>query len=244
MLIPFKGLALIAQNQKIRKRAVIPIVLSFLIFLLGIIFLLPPLFKDVPWLAAAAGEILGLHRHGSRIAIGLRWLLVVLSYPVAIFGLFYALFLASRFVATPFYALLGECVLCERKIKVKKAMSPRSWLRLQIKIFVVSLAKTIVFAVIGLMLFLISFLPGLGLVSMAGFLLMAAFDVIDISLEALEMTFRERILFFMQELPSFVGLATILGLVFLVPGLNFLLFPAAVAGGSEVLLRSKIRSRP
>jgi uncharacterized protein involved in cysteine biosynthesis len=46
-----------------------------------------------------------------------------------------------------------------------------------------------------------------------------------------------RFAFFRQHFAVFVGLGVSLGLVFLIPGLNFFVLPASVAGGADLVRR-------
>jgi uncharacterized protein involved in cysteine biosynthesis len=103
--------------------------------------------------------------------------------------------------------------------------------------FGVSVLRGFLFGLLGAVLFVFSFVPGLGLLTGFCFLVLVAFDICDYALEALQMNLSERIYFFRRHIAVMVGLGAIMGLVFLVPGLNFFLFPAAVAGAADVVRR-------
>jgi uncharacterized protein involved in cysteine biosynthesis len=66
-------------------------------------------------------------------------------------------------------------------------------------------------------------------------LILIGYDVTDYALEALQWSWERRVKFFRENFPAFIGLGAALGLVFLIPGLNFFLLPASVAGAAELV---------
>lgn len=238
--VPFRGVELILGNKRVRRYAILPFLLVVITFLAGIAFALPALVGFVPMFANSALGLLGLASGG--IASGALYVtLLLVTWPMAIFALLFALFLVSKLIAAPFYALLAERVLVETGLRRDTPFRLSEWIALSGRLFVIALIKIAIFTIVGLALFILSFIPGVGLFTAFGFLLMASFDIVDISLEALNMGLMERFRFFRDEFPAFVGLACMLGLVFLIPGLNFFLFPAAVAGSSGILRRRLAR---
>lgn len=235
-LSPIRGLELIASNRRVRRLAIVPFALTFLVFIAGVFLGLPFIVHLIPFIAQNGVNAIGFAT-GSFGFIAMYWLVTVLAWPVAAFALLFVLFLISRLLATPFYSLLAERVLIERKLKPDDPFALSVWLRTLVPLMIVAIVKTVLFLIVGAMLFVLSFIPGLGAVTAFGFLLMAAFDVVDLSMEAMQMSLGERLKLFASEIPAFSGLAAAMGLVFLLPGLNFFLFPAAVAGGSEIIRR-------
>jgi CysZ protein len=240
---PLKGLELIIKKPKIRHAAIIPFMVVMVIFFLGAILGIPFLFQLVPAIAKQALLLMDIAQTTVLASI-LYWGLILISLPVALFGLLFALFLCSQLLAAPFYALLAEKVLVETGLRVEEPFRVGEWLRSNSHLAVVALIKVTLFAFLGIVLFVLSFIPGVGVFSAAGLLLMTTFDIADVSFEALKMGLRERLHFFRDEFPAFVGLATSLALIFLIPGLNFFLFPAAIAGVSEILLFVRSRNQP
>lgn len=239
---PFKGIELILSNRGLFWTAVLPFSITALIFILGLFFGFPLLAQLIPSLTLQSLLLIGVGNAGFWHSI-LYWVVVVLAWPAAIFALFYSLFLVTRLIATPFYAFLAERVLISRNLIEDRPFEMWDWVVTNWRLMGVALIKVFVFAIVGLVLFLLSFFPGFGLISAFGYLLMAAFDVVDISFEGMRLSFKERLSFFQNELPCFFGLASAMGLVFLVPGLNFFLFPAAVAGASEIIKHRSGRGR-
>lgn len=231
---PFKGLQLILSNRRLFRTALLPFLLTAAVFIAGLIMGFPLLAYYIPLMTIGSLSYIGVGG-GSIWYTILYWVIAVLVWPAAIFGLFYALFLASRLIAAPFFAYLAEHVLIERGLIEDRPFEFVDFIVTNWRLLGVSLFKVLIFLLLGFCLFILSFFPGLGLLTGFGYLLMAAFDVVDMSFEGMRLSFDERVQVFREELPSFFGLAMVMGLVFLVPGLNFFLFPAAVAGGSEII---------
>jgi uncharacterized protein involved in cysteine biosynthesis len=164
-------------------------------------------------------------------------LTLILIWPASLFFLLYGLFVVNKVIAAPFLALLAEYHLIEAGVLADRPFHLRHWLAVGAKMFFVSLIKSIVFTILGVFLFFVSFIPVLNVVAVSGALLIVAFDLSDYAFEALQMGFRERIRFFLANLSTFSGIATAMGLVFFVPGLNVFSFPACVAGATDVVRR-------
>lgn len=239
---PAKGLELILRRPRVRHAAIVPFVAVLFVFVIGIFAGIPALYHLIPSVTHMILLKLGLVDMTTLERV-LYYGIILLTAPVAVFGLLFALFLVSQLLAAPFYALLAERVLIDTRLLAEKPFRAGDWLRTNSHLLAVAVVKVAVFAVLGITLLLFSVVPGFGLVSAFGLLLMTAFDVADISFEALKMGFRERLRFFRDEFASFAGLACALGLIFLIPGLNFFLFPAAIAGVSEILRFARDRKR-
>lgn len=239
LVAPVKGLELIFRNPRVRHSAILPFAIVLITFLLGIFFGLPVLFKLIPWLANKTIATAGLTA-ASVAAKFFYYGLIAMAVPVGVFALLFAVYLASQLLAAPFYALLAERALAESGVLGQRPFRFKAWLKVSLRLLLVAWLKTMLFGVVGGLLFVLSFIPGLGLFSAYGFLLMAAYDIVDISMDAMHFRFGERILFFKRHFPAFFGLATTLGLVFFIPGLNFLLFPASIAGAHVIFARAKV----
>jgi len=238
LMAPFKGIETIFGNPKVRHAAILPFIVVLVVFVVGAVVGLPFLFDAVLWVANATVEAIGVDA-SSPWAITLYWIFVLISLPVAICALLLALFLSSQLLATPFYAFLAERALLEAGLKEQESLPVWRWLMSNAHLFFVAIVKVLVYALLGTSFLIMSLLPGVGIFAAFGLLLMAAFDIVDISLDALNLGLRARLRFFQEELAAISGLAAMLGLVFLIPGLNFFLFPAAIVGSSEIIARSR-----
>jgi CysZ protein len=235
-----RGMGLILASPRIRRWTIVPFVLGLLVIVTGLSFGISYLAGLLPSLAAIGLGWTGIAA-GSWVYGALYWVVLILAWPVSLLALFYFLFLLVRVVAAPFYSFLAEVVLIENGTLKESSFRLGSWLDTSMRMFKVSLVKLVLFTFFGAVLFVLSFLPGLALITGFCFLLMAAFDAVDASFEALQMGFLDRIRYFRANLAVFSGMAVIMGLVFLVPGLNFFLLPSAVVGGADLLHRLDAR---
>ena len=229
---PVRGLRLIAQHPRILTAALIPFVVGLIVILFGAFFgiaflagLLPNLVESVLLAVQLSAD--------SMIFVFLYWFMLVLAWPMALAALLYFLFMIARLIAAPFFAFLAEKVLQE--VAPTKRFHPIHWMRASGRMFVVSFMKLIVFTFVGAALFVFSLIPGLGLFTGFGFLLLLAYDIVDGSLEVFELSSMQRWSFFRDNFGFFSGLALALGLAFLIPGLNFVLLPIAIAGSADVV---------
>jgi uncharacterized protein involved in cysteine biosynthesis len=227
---PLHGLRLLISHPRLMRRAVLPFLVGFFFFVFGGIFGFSALLGLLPTGVANLFHFLSLDPLGWPY-----WLIyygtLILAWPVALFALFYVLLLLAKLVASPLFALLAEAVLSERG----KRFQFISWMRSSVRMFGISLLKLIVFGLAGVILFFLSIIPGLGLFTGFGFLLLVAYDVSDSTFEVYEMSFAERMQCVRTHFPFFSGLSLALGLAFLIPGLNFVLLPIAIAGSADML---------
>jgi CysZ protein len=231
-----RGFGLLLINPRIRRWAIIPFILAALVLVVGFYFGFSVLGGQLPHMVSSGLAFAGIEA-GSLFYSLLYWLILILTWPLGLFLVFYFLFLLVRIVAAPFYSLLAEAALVEIGLLQESEFHLKNWLRVSLLMLKASLLKLLFFGPLAALLFLLSFIPGLGLVTGFCFLLMVAFDVLDASFEALQWSFRERMRYFNKHLSAFSGMAFAMGLVFLIPGLNFFLLPVAVVGGADLLRR-------
>jgi uncharacterized protein involved in cysteine biosynthesis len=99
----------------------------------------------------------------------------------------------------------------------------------------VSLLKSLALLPLGFCLFVFSFLPVLNLISLAGAMMVLAFDCMDYSLEALGLGFRRRIRYMRRHLAQWLGMWGGLAWTLIVPGLTLLIIPGAIVGAAMVV---------
>ncbi len=227
----FRGLALLTSTPALWPYAFLPFMIGLSLFFGGFWWIAGRLSDWVQGLLQFVSSL-----EGAYFSI-LYWISLMIIWPAVVFALIYVIFVLSRLLAAPFHALLAERALIELEVIENRPFRFGEWLRLSIRMIVQSLLKTGAFAAVGLVLLLLSLIPLANILAAIGFLLIAAFDCTDYSLEAVHLTFRERIRLVRDNFAYFCGFAASLGLVFLIPGFNFFLLPAAVAGGSDLLGR-------
>ncbi len=233
---PLIGLTLILESHRVRRLAIIPFILTLLVFMVGLALGLPFITSLVAPFTAWLVSLLKI-KPTSDWAVGLSWVLPVLIWPALAVSLLYLLVVLTRVLVAPFYGLLSEKVLVVRGALEPEKFKLFPWLQINARLFRISIVKAFAFAVLGLILTLLSFIPGVGLFTGFGFMILIGYDVTDYAFEALQWSWEQRISFFRANFPAFIGLGAALGLVFLIPGLNFFLLPASVAGAAELVRR-------
>ncbi len=227
----FRGFGLLGRTPGLWPFAVAPLAIGMTFLVSGLV-----------WAFGHAGAWIGSWAAGLEFApealrTPLYWAAVIFSWPVLLLAVLYVSYLFTKLVGSPFYALLAERSLIALALLEDKPFRFVPWLRVSARMFVVSLLKTLLFAMFGALLFVATWIPGVNLAAAFGFLLIVSFDCADYSFEAMQMGFRDRLRYFREHFAYFCGFAGSLGLVFFVPGFNFFLLPAAVAGGSELVRR-------
>lgn len=169
----------------------------------------------------------------------------IIYYPLIIgggllvlIGIVYVVFLAHGLIAAPFYSLLAERTLSFLGKKNDQKFSFSQWLRMSLRMLKVSLIKTVLFLILGAILFVCSFIPAINLVAVLGAMMILAFDCIDYSFEAKGWGLRQRVGYMFRNRWQWIGMALGLALTLFVPGLTLLIVPGAVVGGAIILKES------
>ena len=164
-----------------------------------------------------------------------------LLFWIAFIGiLLYGTFLLATLVASPFNAIIAEKTLSHYGLLHNPPLNWRRWVTVSVRMFVISIVKTLIFAVIGIILLILSFIPLVNLLASFVAFLIIAFDCMDYSFEAKQMKLSQRFKYFKTHLPEFSGMATMLGLSLLIPGLTLLLLPSSVVGSSWVMCEGDV----
>lgn len=240
-LSPLIGASLIVKHRTLRRLAFLPFVLTVLVFIFGLGLGLPFITSTVTpftkWILTVCGARLAT-RSGETLSIILPFLI----WPALALALIYLLITITRLLASPLYGLLAERVLMKQGVLTNEKIVANEWVRKQVRLTRAAVMKAVLFLVIGLVLGLLSFIPGVGIMTAFAFLILLAYDVVDYSLEAMAWSYERRFEFFREHVVVFLGLGASLGIFLLMPGLNFFVLPAAVAGASDLVRRLPGRS--
>lgn len=230
----FTGMRLIRQNSRIFRLAIIPFFIDFLI-LAGVFYWGSGRLSG--WVESTINWMLP---NASGFWYQLAYWPVFLVGWIAFFGaLFFVGYIIANLVAAPFNSLLAETALEEMGVIKKRPFNFSRWLKISAAMFWAGLLKTALFLFFGILFFMFSFIPLLGILASFGLLMIMAFDSADYSFEILEYNLQRRLKFFRQNTLYFAGSGLSLGMTLMIPGLNFLLFPAAVVGSAD-LVRQRI----
>lgn len=236
LLAPFVGALMIANQRALFRLAIVPFVITVLILTVGLAYGLPFITGLVVPFTNSLLTFFGL-KLNSGAGETLAKIFPFLIWPALALTLLFVLLSLTRLFASPFYSLLAERVLRSAGVLTSEKPGLKSWVAANVKQTRIALTKTPLFVVIGVVLGILSFIPGIGLFTSVAFVLLLAYDVTDYAFEALEWPLARRFEFFRKHLGLFLGLGCTLGLVLLIPGLNFFLLPASVCGASDAVRR-------
>jgi uncharacterized protein involved in cysteine biosynthesis len=100
---------------------------------------------------------------------------------------------------------------------------------------IASLVKAALFLTVGAVVVLFSFVPVVNVAGFALALLILAFDTMDYSFEAMNMSLTQRVRYFGAHFWQWLGMAVSLALTLIIPGLTLLILPGAVVGAAMIL---------
>ncbi len=210
--------------------AVIPVLLSVIVpaLIISGAFLT----DIVNWPSQIFFKFFALDGFWKMLANAMFWIInIILSF--LFFGItFYAL---VKVFASPFCSLIAEKVLIQEGRLKEESFNLVQWTRRTVKIIMVTIFQIIFFAVLGLLLLILSLLPGLNL--FVGFIgvLIISFDCSDYALEFADLSLREKLRLFKDKLPEYLGFSVVVGLTALIPVINFLFLPVCAAGAARLV---------
>ena len=235
-LIPWRGLGLIFSDRRIARFAILPIVATILFLGTGLAIGLPIITGWVTPIATWIVVHLGIASTSVTASV-LGFLLPIAIWPTLAIGVCLIAWILARVAVGPLFILLAEAVLVSGGTLEKKDFQLIEWTATNVRMIRVSLARALLLGSFGFVCLLVSLIPGIGVVGALALLILLATDLMDYALEALEWDFQQRMSLYRRHFSVFLGFGLILGLVFLIPGLNFFLLPASVAGASDVVRR-------
>ncbi len=224
----FRGLSLITQKG-VKRYVIIPLLINVLLFGFAIVLTGTQLPLLMEWVASLLPYWLGW----------LSWLLLPLYIVVVGLAAFFGFALVGNLIAAPFNGLLAEAV--EKRLTGQALDSPRGW-RSMVKDISTSifseLRKLAYFVVRAVPLLILLLIPGINLIASVLWLAfsawMLALEYSDFPMANHGLTFpRQREILRSRRLLS-LGYGGMLSLVLVIPGLNFLLIPAGVAGATAM----------
>lgn len=224
------GFKLLADKPGLRKWVILPFLIDFLLFLIGIygaILIIPSWITGVlNWFFPDPSGFLFSAVH--FILLILFWLVFIIVWTVGVC-------LLAGIVASPFNAVLAEKTLLTLGLIESRPFNLKSWAATTLSLFFTAIFKSILFIFLGILIFFFSLFPVLNIFSSYLALIIVACDSLDYSLEILEMNLRQRLQYYRELFPELSGMAGALALTLLIPGLTLLILPLAVIGGAQVI---------
>jgi len=233
----FRGIKLLFTIPGALKWAVVPFVINIILISTSLTYVLTSLDDQInPLIQSMLGDPTGiLFTIISKVVIFLAGL-------VSIVLVFYIGFLISTVIASPFNSILAEKTLDYLNSSGVKPINFSNWVKITIRQLSVSILRALVFAFIGIFIFVFSFIPLLNILGAFGAFLIVAFDCFDYSMEIKMMNLKKRLTYFRTNFTVFAGMALILVLTLMVPGLTLLLLPCAVVGAADTMAKIEKRT--
>lgn len=167
-------------------------------------------------------------------AISVYYLLVVLFGLVFSVLYFFFMYMISSVISSPFFSIITEKSL--RHLKVLGGQNSfRESIQLAIKMIAVSVLRGFFILMVGLILFVASFIPILNLAAAYIAFLLIAMDSSDYAFESMGFSLKRRLQFVRENFVEYCGMATFVGLTVFIPGLIVLIMPFAVLGSTEIV---------
>ncbi len=236
-LAVFRGIRIIFSSKKLMTIAAAPVLLGVIALVCFVGYVIPHYVAIHHYFEDFFIRDFGITSQNMFVQFGLQSLVFLLVLALALISV-YALFLATKLLASPFYAILSSQILKNRGIVKPQDLTFVRWMILSFRTTAVNLIEISVFSIIGGVLFIFSFIPFVNVLAAFGFFLIMAYDSTDYSLDVLNFSLSERVNYFLSHIVQLCGFALAISLVMLVPGLNLILFAASVAGGADLVSRN------
>lgn len=235
--IVFSGRKILISTPGIKLWILLPYIIQILMLGMGLFF-------GVAEIKALTLKMISFFFADPTSGVGITVYYLIFIVFALVFSViyFYFIYLISLVVASPFYSIITEKTLVHLNV-IKPRSSWRESVKVALKMIRVSAIKSIFFILIGVLLFISSFIPIVNLLAAYCAFLIIAFDTSDFAFEALEMNLSERILFFKNNLLEYMGMATFVGLTALLPGLILFVMPLAVLGSVGYIASQKMKTR-
>lgn len=165
----------------------------------------------------------------------LKWVLDLLFSLAFIILIVYLVFILSTVISAPFNALMAENILLQDGVISEAPFNAKTWVSFTLKMLWASLIKAMFFLGVAVVAFIVGFMPGLNFFAIFLSLLVIAFDCFDYAFEVMGMNFKQRKMFFSQNLLVGSGMAIFLLVTMIIPGLIIIVLPLGVIGASSLV---------
>lgn len=226
---PLAGAKLLFSSKKVFMLAMVPFLVGLGIFILASVLayqFFSPHAGD--WISQFAfiknSPILGSLTTSMVLLLG-GVVIILMNFVVG--------YIFIILVAGPFYALLVEEIFkMERNEKIKKAAITQVF-----KMFMIAILKVIIFLFVGLICFILAFIPMVNIFSSFFLFLLISFDCADYSFEVDQLGLRERFAFVQKHFWEFAGFSLAIICISVFPGAFFLLLPAFIIGAAKMYIQ-------
>jgi CysZ protein len=228
-LSPMLGLRVILSSPRNMLYALIPFGIGLLVVLAGSV----AGFQYVNQWVQAWTDGFSSFQDWSFLKTIVDALLILVSWIVVSLLNFLAAYLCIIVLAGPFYALMVENIF-KKELPDKEQ---RSDFRLVVGMFFLGLLKAVIFLCVGILCFILSWIPGFNLLAPLIVTLTVAFDCSDYAFEVDFLGLRERFQFFASHIWNYFGLGLAILVTGLIPGAFFILLPVFVCGATKMYIQ-------
>lgn len=244
-LVPFRGLMIVFSSLRLFFLAVLPFWICLFTMIYFVWTFWSHSFSVVPYLM---DWVPGLYDFTEKLKIGEFSLFAALIQGVFWFFLLvfasYFSYVLLSIVGAPFYSLMADMIIERRGLKGKNQNSFVRWLYTTIRMLLISIIKMGFFLGLSLILFVISFFA-IGMFLVPWFLsLMVAYDCLDFAFECRGLSLRQRMGYFSAHFSLFFGLALVILVISIIPGLFTFMLPFFIAGGAEAFADIQLAKPP
>lgn len=150
-------------------------------------------------------------------------------------------FFFIQLISIPFYSLICERILVKRNVFPKRKMDIGTWLRLTIRLFLVSIFRMVIFLFFGIIVFILSFVPGLQFLALVYSGYVMSVDSLDYTLEIYEISLGRRFYIYLSQIGFFMGMVVWLLPTLFIPGLTLIFLPITVVGSAVIFAENRGR---
>lgn len=226
----FTGVKLVKKHPLLRKWIYIPLILSGLLFFVGN-------FLSISYISVFV--------EGALLSMSSWWVYPLLAgllkatlwFSFSIF-LLYGIFSIFSVIASPFHLLLAESLCLQKKFPIASELRMGKQIKLFFFLLLVSLKRLVIFSVLGLLFFILSFLPVISIFSNFAMMWIISLDSMDYVMELKALPLSKRLKLSFAFFPFFLGLSSFLSLSFLIPGSLLMAFPFIVLGSTEYFIEN------
>ncbi len=228
----FSGLRFWIQTPKLLRISIIPFLIDLVILTAGIVFSVHKIPQAVNHIVAKPDVWYGFF---------IYYFVLVLTATAFFIVTVFIMSVCANLVAFPFNDILAERSLILRKALEEKKTPLRSKFQKSLRNLSAMARKTLFYLLVGAVLILTMFIPGLGVVGAFLGAVLLAFDFLDYSFDHFGLRFQERKKFISTHFSCFLGFAAGMGLTMTIPIINVLVMPGNVVAGACLVanLRSK-----
>lgn len=226
----FLGLREILSRPKLILLSLAPLTVDVLLFTLGFTYGTPVLHtaldSAMAWIFTSKDTFLFQVAYYPMLV--LFWMVFVISLTTSVY-------LLASVIASPFNALIAETILVSRNLVPAQKFTFISFIAFSLRMVAISAARASILIFLSIFVFIVSFLPGVNLLSSYFAAVLISFDAADYTLELKNYSLKQRFMTLRTLLPEYLGMGIVLILALLLPGFVLLLMPVIVSGATLIV---------